>query len=197
MSRSSFELLRIPVALVLIGLTIFILWPRGGDTSPSAGEATARPSVVVGEPGGVIFSPSAAPASSTAAPTVSSVPTPSPATAAATPTIAPDQFAADVQACRSISGAECRGPVDTLPPSADSLTALVRFTGSRSGDAINAVLQGPSGTFEGGAYSLQGGGDGYYFATFAVEGLQEGEYTLTATRNGDQVARTSFVKGSG
>ena len=41
---------------------------------------------------------------------------------------------------------------------------------------------------------VQGGGDGYYYSEFQAGGLPAGEYTLTATRNGEPVAVTSFTK---
>ena len=43
-----------------------------------------------------------------------------------------------------------------------------------------------------GPFTLQGGGDGYYYSTFNIGGLPSGEYTLIATRNGSEVAETSF-----
>jgi hypothetical protein len=59
---------------------------------------------------------------------------------------------------------------------------------------MNAILDGPSGTIDGFAYNLQGSGDGYYYTQFQAGGLPAGDYTLTATRNGEPVAVTSFTK---
>jgi len=56
------------------------------------------------------------------------------------------------------------------------------------------VLSGPV-TISGGPYTLAGGGSGYYYSTFQARGLPEGEYTLTATRNGTAVATTTFTRG--
>lgn len=42
--------------------------------------------------------------------------------------------------------------------------------------------------------SLQGGGDGYDDSQVQAGGLPAGEYTLTATRNGEPVAVTTFTK---
>ena len=71
----------------------------------------------------------------------------------------------------------------------------MRFTDANAGDAISVNLTGPSGTIAGGPYTLQGGGDGFYYSIFSVGGLPNGEYTLTATRNGTEVATTSFRRG--
>ena len=49
-------------------------------------------------------------------------------------------------------------------------------------------MSGPGGTIAGGPFTLQGGGDGYYYSTFPAGGLPDGEYTLIATRNGTEVA---------
>ena len=90
-----------------------------------------------------------------------------------------------------IAGDNCIGRLGTLPARAGSLTALVRFTDANAGDAIAVTMSGPGGTLAGGPFRLQGGGDGYYYSTFPVGGLPNGEYTLIATRNGNEVASTS------
>ena len=199
MSGLTFEQLRIPLALALIIIAAFVLLPRGGDDAPAATVATPRPTVVVGEPGGGVLSSGAeAPTgSATAAPTSTPSPTAEP-TPAPTPTpqpVAADGFTAQVLACQSISGSACNGQLGTLPPNAGSFTALVRFTDANGGDVMNAILTGPSGTITGAPYALQGGGDGYYYSTFTAGGLAPGRYTLTATRNGDPVATTTFQIG--
>ena len=62
---------------------------------------------------------------------------------------------------------------------------------------MNAVLSGPVGTLPGGQYTLGGGGDGYYYSTFVVGDLPAGDYVVTATRNGVEVAATGFRKSDG
>lgn len=184
---------RWPLAAALLVLAVVLLWPR------SAGDAvltpSPRPSIVVGDVGGDVVSPS---------PTVAATPIPT-VSAAATPTAQPtattgpadDGFTAEVLACRSISGDRCNEQLGTLRPNAGSFTALVRFTEANAGDVINALLDGPSGPIDGFPYTLQGGGDGYYYSEFQAGGLPAGDYTLTATRNGDVVATTSFRKVGG
>ena len=194
MSEPRFEQLRIPAALVLIIAAAFVFLPRGGG-SPEPAAATPRASIVVGQPGGEVGS-TAAPSSS-AVPTPVSTPVPT-ATATPDPTpqpVAQDGFDAEVLACRSISGSRCRGELGTLPGDAGSFTALVRFTDANAGDAISVTLTGPGGTIAGGPYTLQGGGDGYYYSTFTVGGLPSGDYTVTATRNGSEVGGTTFRRG--
>ncbi|MGH2385730.1 MAG: hypothetical protein ACRDGB_11880, partial [Candidatus Limnocylindria bacterium] len=160
------------------------------------------PSVIVGQPGGEVIaaSASAEPSPPTPIPTLSAPtgagPTPSPAPTG-TPPSAEDGFTAEVLVCRSISGSSCNDELNNVPPNVSSITALVRFTDANGGDAINAIMRGPGGTFDGGAYSLQGGGDGYYYATFGVQDLEAGDYTVTATRNGNEVATTDFRKRGG
>ncbi len=196
-----------PAAFVLLLVAGFIFWPRGDrDAAPSAERDTASPSVVVGQPGGEVVStgsPSSAAPSASVAPSTAATATPEPSTTpepteepteAPTPPPQEDGFTAEILACQSISGSQCNGQLGTLPAGDGSFTALVRFTDANAGDAMNAILSGPSGTIPGGAYTLQGSGDGYYDSVFSVGGLPAGSYTLTATRNGNEVATTSFTK---
>ncbi len=199
MSRRTFEQLRLPLAALLVLVALFILWPRGDDEIESAAASPAA-SVILGGVGGEVLPPSAEPTATpqaTPIPTLSPVPTPTP-TPAPTPTPSPppaaDGFSAEVLACRSISGSSCNGQLGNLPPNGASFTALVRFTDANAGDQMNAVLNGPSGTINGFPYTLGGGGDGYYYSQFQAGGLPSGDYTLTATRNGEPVATTSFRK---
>ena len=193
MSGLNFEQLRVPLAIVLVLAAAFIFWPRGNDGEPVADTLDPSPSILVGQPGGVVLQ-SSAPAA-TPIPTATAAPTPS-LTPAATPATA-DQpgFTAEVLACQSISGDVCNGQLGTLPAGAGSFTALVRFTDASAGDTFNAVLNGPSGTIPGGPYTLGGGGDGYYYSTFTAGNLPPGDYTLTAVRNGEDVATTTFTRG--
>lgn len=205
MSRETLEQLRLPVGIVLLVLVAFVLWPRGGDAEPSGATASPSPSVVVGEVGGEVVT-------SEPEPTATAMPTPVPtAESTATPEQTPeptseptpeptpepppppqDGFAAEVLACRSISGSTCNGQLGTLPASASTFTALVRFESATAGDTMNVILDGPSGRIDGFPYTLQGGGDGYYYSQFQAGGLPGGTYTLTALRNGDPIATTQF-----
>lgn len=190
MSEPTFEQLRIPAALILIITVAFILLPRSGDEETTATIATpaAHASPTAGQPGGAVT----ATAPPTPQPTLTPLPTPAP-----TPTATPvaDNFQAEVLACRLIAGSSCIGRLGILPARAGTFTALVRFSGARAGDAISVALAGPGGTIDGGPYTLQGGGDGYYYSAFTIGGLPNGEYTLVATRNGTEVAQTSFQRG--
>lgn len=194
MSRSTFEQLRIPVALALIAIAAFVIWSRNGETARSlVPSADAAPSIIVGQPGGEVISPTPEPTPARPIPTLTPAPTAEP-TPTPTPTTAPadDGFAAEVLVCRSISGSNCNDQLATVSSSISSFTALVRFTDANGGDTINVVLNGPGGATSGGAYTLGGGGDGYYYSTFQAGALPNGEYTVTATRNGDEVATTGF-----
>lgn len=193
MSGLNFEQLRVPLAIVLVLVAAVIFWPRGNDGAPAADSRSPSPSILVGQPGGVVLQ-SSAPAA-TPIPTATAAPTPS-VTPTATPATA-DQpgFSAEVLACESISGAACNGQLGTLPAGAGSFTALVRFSDASAGDTFNAVLSGPAGTIPGGPFTLQGGGDGYYYSTFTAGNLPPGDYTLTAVRNGQDVATTTFTRG--
>jgi len=186
------ERFRLPVALLLILVAAFVFWPRGA-ADPAVADQTPAPSVIVGEPGGEVVVESATPAP-TLIPTATPAPVP-------TPTVAPpppaDAFTAEVLACRTINGSRCNGQIEQLPPNARSFTALVRFTDAIAGDAMNAILAGPGGTLAGTPYPLQGSGDGYFWAEFVVASLPAGDYVLTATRNGVEVAATGIqVAGS-
>jgi hypothetical protein len=199
----TFEQLRWPVAIALVVIAAIVLWPRSGEADAAA---SPSPSVVVGAVGGEVTStepeatatPAATPIPTVTPPseepTAEPTPEPTEEPAADEPAPQPDGFTAQVFACRSISGSTCNGELGTLPPSAGAFTALVTFTDANGGDVMNAVLTGPSGTIDGFAYTLQGGGDGYYYTQFQAGGLPAGDYTLTATRNGQPVAVTSFRK---
>jgi len=194
MDPASLARFRWPAAAALVAIAVVLLWPRGVDQLGA--DASPPASVVVGELEGDVMSPSASPAASVAStpiPTVTPNATP---TADATPTPGTAE-GFEVLACRSIAGSACNDQLGDLPSGAGSFTALVRFTDANSGDVINATLDGPSGTIDGFAYTLQGGGGGYYYSEFQAGGLPAGDYTLTATRNGDVVATTSFRKIGG
>jgi hypothetical protein len=194
MSAAQLERIRLPAAFLLILIAAFVLWPRG-----TAGPAVARPtpgsSVIVGQPGGEVVAEAPTPAPSPI-PTATAPATP-------TPTVAPpppppvETFTAEILACRSISGASCNGQIERLPPGTGSFTALVRFTDAIAGDAMNAILSGPGGTLAGTPYPLRGSGDGYFWAEFVVGSLPAGDYVLTATRNGVEVAATGLQLGGG
>jgi hypothetical protein len=190
MSEPTFEQLRIPAALILIITVVFILLPRSADDEPTATTATPAglASPTAGQPGGAVI----ATVAPTPRPTLTLAPTPAP-----TPTGRPvaDNFQAEVLACRLVLGSSCVGRLGVLPARASSFTALVRFSDANAGDAIRVAMAGPGGTIDGGPYTLQGGGDGYYYSTFTIGGLPNGEYTLIATRNGTEVAQTSFQRG--
>jgi len=158
-------------------------------------QATPAASIVVGQPGGEVVPAATPPPAATPVPTLAPVATSTPTTAPTPDSVARNGFGAEVLACQSVSGSSCNGQLGTLPPNAGSFTALVLFTDANAGDSINAVLSGPSGTIAGGAYTLQGGGDGYYYSTFSVGGLPSGDYTVTATVNGSEVASTEFTRG--
>lgn len=200
MSRTTLELIRWPVAIGLLLIAAFILFPRGEDDA--AADASPTASVILGGVGGEVLTPSPEATASpepTPVPTASAVATPQPTPeptpeTTATPVPQADGFTAEVLACRSISGSDCNGQLGTLPAGAGAFTALVRFTDANAGDEMNAILDGPSGTIDGFAYNLQGSGDGYYYTQFQAGALPAGDYTLTATRNGEPVAVTSFSK---
>lgn len=200
MSEPTFEQWRIPAALILIILVAFIFLPRVGGEQPTASSETpASAGPNAGQPVGAVTSvaPTTAPATATPVQTPAATATPAP-TATPRPTATPvadNGFEAEVLACRSISGPTCNGELDAVPAAAGAFTALVRFTDANAGDAIAVVLAGPGGTVAGGPFTLQGGGDGYYYSTFSLSGLPSGRYTVVATRNGTEVAQTSFRRG--
>ena len=179
-----------------------VLLIAGACSAPTDGTAdgTPRPTAVLSEVGGALSSsdPVTGPAlGQSPATTPTPVPTPAP-TATPAPTIAvtpppqQDGFTAVVRACRSISGDQCNGELGTLPAGADRFTALVTFTAANGGDQISVTLTGPGGTIGGAPYTLQGGGNGYYYSIFQSANLPGGSYTLTASRNGAQVGATIF-----
>lgn len=195
MTQPTFEQLRIPAALILIIAAIFIFLPRGDDDPTATAGDPAGATATAGQPGGAVTvtPPSTPLATATVAPRPRSTATPRP-TPAPTP-VAGGNFQAEVLACRMIAGSNCIGQVGTLPARAGTLTALVRFTDAIAGDSIAVTMSGPGGTIAGVPYTLQGGGDGYYYSTFPIGGLPNGQYTLIAARNGTEVAETSFQRG--
>lgn len=194
MAPGTFERVRFPAALVLILVVGFVLWPRDGS-EPTAGVTEPSPTVVVGEPGGEVIATEAP--TSTPIPTVTPAATSAPTSAPTEQPPPPDTFTAEVLVCRSISGSTCNDQVSNLPPNVAAFTTLVRFTDAIAGDTLNAVLNGPGGTLAGSPYALQGGGDGYFWAQFQAGSLPSGDYVVTATRNGEEVATTGFRKVGG
>jgi hypothetical protein len=181
---TTFEQLRIPLATILLVVALFVLWPRGDD-GLQATEPSASASVVVGGAGGEVVSiatPTPPPPTPSPAPTATPDPTPEPA----------DTFRAEVFACRDLDGSRCRGDFQRFPRRGDGFTALVRFEDARAGDTINVTLTGPGTEIIGGPYTLQGGGDGYYYSEIRYGGLDDGEYVLAALRNGEEVARITL-----
>jgi hypothetical protein len=199
MSRETLERLRLPAGILLIAVVSFLVLSRGADDDT---EPTPSPTVVAGEPGGAVLTPEPTPeptAQPTPVPTVEPADTPEPTpepTPQPTPAPPPpsDGFTAEVLACRSITGSTCNDQLGTLPASASSFTALVRFQNATAGDTMNAIVNGPSGTINGFPYTLQGGGNGYYYTQFQSGGLPGGTYTITALRNGEPIATTQFRK---
>lgn len=199
MSRATFDQLRLPIGILLLLVVAFVFFPRDGQDPAVAGTTTSpMPSVVVASVGGEVTEQSVPPTPPpTPVPTLTPAVTPSPTPE---PTPEPEDdggFSAEVFACTAISGSECNGQLGIMTANASSFVALVRFADANAGDQLNAVLDGPSGTIPGFPYSLQGGGDGYYYSQFQAGGLPAGDYTLTATRNGEPVATTSFTKSGG
>jgi hypothetical protein len=194
MSRETIDRLRVPIALgvALMLLAGYLFLQRADADSGAIGPSA---SIVVGVPGGGVVTPSPSP---TLAPSPSPTPTPTP-TPLATPTPAPtpqEAFTAEVMACRSISvaEAECIDEISRLRDRDETFVALVLFDNAVAGDVMNAILDGPSGPIEGGPFALEGGGRGYYYSTFAIGSLPDGQYTLTALRNGEPVASTELRK---
>ena len=68
----------------------------------------------------------------------------------------------------------------------------MRFEDARAGDTISVTLTGPGVQINGGPFTLQGGGDGYYYSEMRYGELDDGDYVLAALRNGVEVARISL-----
>ncbi|MEP7082137.1 MAG: hypothetical protein ABI841_04070 [Chloroflexota bacterium] len=195
MSSVTFDRLRLPIALGL-GLMLlagYLFLQRAEADSTALGPS---PTIVVGEPGGgVVTPPPTATPSPSPSPVAASTPVPTPQeTPTPTPIPPEEEFTAQVRACERISGAECLDEIRRLRDGDETFVALVTFDNLRSGDVMNAILDGPSGPIEGGAFAPEGSGRGWYYSSFAVGGLPAGQYTLTALRNGEPVARIELRK---
>lgn len=194
MTGSTFEQIRLPLAVLLLAIAFIVFWPGGSDgQEPRLAAAEPSSSIVVGEAGGAVLSvPTPTPPPATPTPE----PTPAPTPTAAPPTPEPpDTFTANLQACRDIDGPRCRGELDSFPRRSNAFTALVTFDDGRAGDTINVALVGDGVRIDGGPYTLGGGGDGYYYSRITFGDLPRGEYTLIATRNGEEVASLSLRRG--
>jgi hypothetical protein len=189
MGGMTFERARIPLAAVLLGIALFALWPRDGGGGQATAEESARAAMVVEVGGEVVLEPTVAP-TPVATPVPTAEPTPE-ATPVPTPP-QPDTFTADVLACRDNDGADCRGEFERFPRRGESFTALVRFEDARAGDTISVTLTGPGVQINGGPFTLEGAGDGYYYSRITYGDLDRGEYVLAALRNGAEVTRTTL-----
>lgn len=195
MSSDTLDRLRLPIALgVALMLLAGYLFLQRAEADSTAEAPSA--SIIVGEPGGGVVTPVPTPTSSpTPSPVPAATPTPTPAeTPAPTPIPPEEEFTAQVMACESISGAECNDEIRRLRDRDETFVALVLFDNARSGDVMNVILDGPTGPIEGGEYALPGSGRGYYYSTLPVSGIPDGQYTLTALRNGEPVARIELRK---
>lgn len=193
MTGSTFEQIRLPLAVLLLAIAFIVFWPRATSEQPQLARAEPSSSIVVGEAGGMVLAaptPTPAPPTPTPQPTPDATPTPPPPTPEP-----PDTFTANVLACRDISGSRCRGELDSLPRRSNEFTALVTFEDARAGDTINVSFTGEGVQIAGGPFTLSGGGDGYYYSQITFGDLPRGEYTLIATRNGQQVASITLRRG--
>jgi hypothetical protein len=188
-SRQSLEALRLPLAVLLLVGVAALYW------SGSRPSEAAAPAVAAGPVEGEVLG-GAADSTPTALPTIAATPSPPPTPVATpVPTPPPGPFDAQVAVCLRIDGAECQDEVRrVLPRGADAVVALVHFENAWPGDVIEAVLHGPDGPVAGGPFALDGGGTGYYYATFSVADLPGGRYEVVATRNADEVASAAFRK---
>jgi hypothetical protein len=201
--RFSFDDVRLLGALGLLLVLGIVFIPRAADAQPGGAGEPQPENALAGEPAGTAWpvealaeGPSligdASAPSATPQPTPPPTPTPSPtATPEPTPVVAESGTGADIMACRSIAGASCQGEL-TQTQGLGSFTALVLLSDTRSGDVVQAALIGAGGTFSGGGYTV-GGGDGYYYSTFAIGGVPRGEYALVATINGVEMDRANLV----
>jgi hypothetical protein len=190
---STFEQIRVPLAVLLLAIAFILFWPRATSEQPQLALAEPSSSIVVGEAGGIVL---AAPTPTPAPPTPTAEPTPEPTPTPAPPTPEPpDTFTASVLACRDISGSRCHGELDSLPRRSNEFTALVTFEDARAGDTINVAFTGEGVRIDGGPFTLSGGGDGYYYSRITFGDLPRGEFTLTATRNGEPVASLILRRG--
>lgn len=194
--RVTLEHFRLPLALALglLALLAFALLPRGGSEVAQVTPSPSSGGIVMDEPGGGVISASAAPSlDGTPMPTLTPAATP-PASSQPSPN---EDFRAQVQVCRSVSNFQCDGEFDNLPRNATTFVALVEFVAARPGDVLVVAVTGPAGTDASEPYTLQGGGEGAYYSTFATSGMPAGSYTVSATHNGAEVATTSFRKADG
>lgn len=194
MPSDTFDRLRLPIALG-VGLMLLAgyLFLQRAEADSTADAPSA--SIIVGEPGGGVVTPAPTPTPSPSPVSAPATPTATPtATPVATPIPPEEEFVARVMACERISGDECNDEIRRLRDRDDTFVALVLFDNARKGDVMNVILDGPSGPIEGGAYALTGSGRGYYYSTIPVSGIPEGQYTLTATRNGEPVAQIELRK---
>jgi hypothetical protein len=190
------------VAGLIVGSLVNLLTrgPRAEvDPSPSQ--------VVIGQaqgvalpvtPGAVPATPAPPSATEPTASTGTSLTTSSEPTPSATPSPTPsdveaskdDGFSADVVVCSSVSGSTCHGQTTTISSGAATLWLMVVFRDAARGDHIGMGLSGPGGSRDGGSYAVNGG-DGRAWAEVSGH-LEPGQYTVTATRNGDAVAQSSL-----
>jgi hypothetical protein len=196
------------VALLIAGLIIGSLInlvthaPRTADAG--AGATATASEVLVGRADGEVVSVgSQAPSSDSIAageptapaPTATPTPTPVPTAepSANHPNQGSDGFSAEVVVCQAVRGTHCSGQTDEISTKVRTIWIMVRFENASGGDRIGMTLSGPGGTRDGGSYAVKGG-DGRAWSQ--VQGrLAAGDYTVTATRNGEVVAESTLHVG--
>ena len=86
----------------------------------------------------------------------------------------------------------CNDQLGTLPADAGAFTALVRFTDASAGDQLNAIAHRTGGHDRRLPVHAAGRRERLLLHQLQTSNLPAGDYTLTATRNGDEVATTTF-----
>ena len=156
----------------------------GSQPSTEVAVASRRPLTLPEPPP----TPTTAP---TATPRVTPIPPPS------APPAPSGAFLASAHVCRSVDADGCVDELRRLDRDDGAVVLVIVVHNAAAGDTVGFQVSGPAGTADAGSVSFGSAGDGFAYVEYGTRDLPEGQYIVTATRNGSPVATTDFVKGGG
>ncbi|MFN2484405.1 MAG: hypothetical protein ABR509_05640 [Candidatus Limnocylindria bacterium] len=193
-------LLAIAAAAVL-GFVFLVVFARHEDPERSrppalglASASTPPATQIAGRSRRPLTQPEPSP-TGTAAPTatarVTPIQRPSP------PTPPPEAFLASVHVCGSVDGDGCVDELRRVGRHDDVVVLVVVVENAGVADTVGFQVSGPGGTADAGSVTLGFAGGGFAFVEYPTRDLHNGQYIVTATRNGAPVATADFVKRGG
>jgi hypothetical protein len=184
-------------AAAVVGFTFIMVFAR--DAAPSGAAPASRTAEASESPRATdVASASRRPLtvphpSTSPAPTASATPEGTPIPPRSPPTPAPEAFLASVHVCSSVDDDGCVDEMRRVRRE-EVVVLVIVVENAAIGDTVGFEVSGPAGTTNAGSVTFGFAGDGFAYVEYAIGDLANGQYIVTATRNGAPVASTDFVK---